>query len=71
MWSDRPPRIAHPSGQTPAVVARERGIKLTPLRAVFFSGDGQRQNSGPTLERLSRRASSAAVERLVRKRLAR
>ena len=70
MWSDRPPRIAHPSGQTPAVVARERGIKLITLRAAFFSGDGQRQNSVPTMERLSQCASSAAVARLVRKRLA-
>ena len=36
MLSDRPPRIAHPSGQTPAVLARERGIKLITLRAAFF-----------------------------------
>lgn len=41
MWSDRPPRIAHPSGQTPAVVARERGIKLTTLRAAFFPATGR------------------------------
>ena len=38
---------------------------------VDFTDDGQRQNSVPTLERLSQCASSAAVERLVRKRLAR
>ena len=36
MLSERPPRIAHPSGQTPAVFARERGIKLITLRAAFF-----------------------------------